>query len=48
MILDIVIQGLLNVGLMRQNIIDADENNRFVFTPFVDTLDQFAISYDKW
>ncbi len=41
------IQGLLNVGLMRQKVFDANGNNRFVFTPFADTIDQFAISYNN-
>lgn len=41
------IQGLLNVGLMRQSVIDANGNNRFVFTPFADILDQFALSYEN-
>ena len=32
---------------MRQKVFDANGNNRFVFTPFADTIDQFAISYNN-
>lgn len=41
------VQGLLNVGLMRQSVIDGNGNNRFEFTPFADILDQFAVSYNN-
>ncbi|MGN8898169.1 hypothetical protein [Flavonifractor sp. HCP28S3_F3] len=42
-----IIQGLQNAGLMRQSVIDANGDDRFVFTPFADTLDQFAVSYNN-
>ena len=41
------IQGLQNVGLMRQSVIDANGNDRFVFTPFANMVDQYAISFDN-
>lgn len=41
------IQGLMNVGLAYQSIYDGDGDNRYRFTPFADTLDQFAVSLNN-
>lgn len=41
------IQGLLNVGLVYQSVIDGNGDNRYNFTPFADTLDQFAVSFNN-
>ena len=41
------IQGLLNVGLVYQSVIDGNGDNRYSFTPFADTLDRFAVSFNN-
>lgn len=41
------IQGLMNIGLAFQSVYDGNGDNRYKFTPFADTLDQFAISFNN-
>lgn len=41
------IQGLMNVGLVYQSVIDGNGDNRYSFTPFSDIIDQFAVSFNN-
>lgn len=39
------VQGLLNIGLMYQSVIDVKNEQKYSFTPFAGVLYQFAINY---
>lgn len=41
------IQGLLTSGLMYNSVIDPNGDQKYSFTPFAQTVDQFAVSYDN-
>ena len=41
------VQGLMNCGLMYQCVMDCNGNDKYTFTPFADTIDIFALSYDN-
>lgn len=40
------VQGLLNVGIMYQNVYDANGDQYYSFTPLAELVDKFAVSYD--
>lgn len=41
------VQGLLTSGLMYQSVIDANNDQKYSFTPLAGIVDQYAISYDN-
>lgn len=41
------VQGLLSSGLMYQSIIDANDEQKYSFTPLAGIVDQYAVSYEN-
>lgn len=41
------VQGLLTSGLMYQSVIDANEEQKYSFTPLAGIVDQYAVNYDN-